>query len=469
MIITWPILLYLWLKERRKNKESKDEAFDAASFGLYNPTYSFSTVDGFKDKLSAIREKQKEMVRNKTACIFPKDFTMNGNLKEGARVVNDWVKLMLMAFNGECDTIIDHVKYTNLEASQEKIRKNAETLNTIGKSMKIRLSEKYYRLKIDELNLAFSYQAFKEEEKERLRQIREEEREKAKLEKELEERRQKIYKDQMQISREIQVLTNRLKNASPAQQTDINNRINELNQHNDQLINDLQKVEERVQQARAGYVYIISNIGSFGENVYKIGMTRRLDPQDRVDELGDASVPFRFDVHAFIFSEDAVSLETALHHEFDKKRVNLINNRREFFHVSLDEIEDCVRRNYNRTAEFTRTAEAQEYRQSEEIRRSGFRNYAAGTDNRMTVIRQEKPEPVLTNPVQQEMPGKRQEECQVAVRQGISRQQQDVRENLSQPKISENRRNVSKNPSQQEMPETIGDTQRTTPRRRRQQ
>ena len=97
-------------------------------------------------------------------------------------------------------------------------------------------------------------------------------------------------------------------------------------------------------------------------------MTRRLDPQDRVDELGDASVPFRFDVHAFIFSEDAVELETALHHAFGSRRVNLVNNRKEFFHVTLDEIEECVKKNFNETVEFTRVATAQEYRQTLSLR-----------------------------------------------------------------------------------------------------
>lgn len=143
---------------------------------------------------------------------------------------------------------------------------------------------------------------------------------------------------------------------------------NQSNPYTQKLQSDLANVAQREQQARAGYVYIISNIGSFGENVYKIGMTRRLDPQDRVDELGDASVPFRFDVHAFIFSEDAVTLENALHNAFASRRVNLVNLRREFFHVTLDEIEACVKQNFSETVEFTRTATAQEYRESETIR-----------------------------------------------------------------------------------------------------
>jgi hypothetical protein len=119
--------------------------------------------------------------------------------------------------------------------------------------------------------------------------------------------------------------------------------------------------------AKAGYVYIISNIGAFGENIYKIGMTRRLDPQERIDELGDASVPFDFDVHAMIFSEDAPGLENALHHAFENRRLNKVNIRREFFNVTLDEIKAVVKANYDKTAEFIDLPEAEQYRVSQKM------------------------------------------------------------------------------------------------------
>ena len=139
----------------------------------------------------------------------------------------------------------------------------------------------------------------------------------------------------------------------------------------EQIVNELSEIDKsmkdidyRAANARAGYVYIISNVGSFGENVYKIGMTRRLEPMDRVDELGDASVPFNFDVHAMIFSDDAPSLEAALHKAFEDRKVNMINTRREFFNVTLDEIEEVVKKNYDKTVEFTRLAPAEQNRES---------------------------------------------------------------------------------------------------------
>ena len=126
---------------------------------------------------------------------------------------------------------------------------------------------------------------------------------------------------------------------------------------------NLADIDYREANQRVGYVYVISNIGSFGENIYKIGMTRRLNPQERVDELGNASVPFNFDVHAMIFSKDAPALENALHHAFDDRKVNMVNKRREFFNVSLDEIEKVVKENFDGSVEFEKTALAEQYRE----------------------------------------------------------------------------------------------------------
>ena len=386
MIAFWPFTLIYWLiSSLTGSKPIKTEIFPSnispsrsvgnasqsddeyQAVGLYKPTFVFSTVDGYKDKLRNVRDRQREMVHDKTACIVPTKFTYNGSVTEGNRLVNDWMRLMLRAFNGECD-VIDHVSFLNFDSSKEKIKKSAESINSIGSRMNISISDKYIALKLNELTVAYDYQQFKQAEKERIRQIREDEREKAKLERELQERRAKIIKDQKHVANELSVLSSRLESATPEESATIQSRIAELNEYTQKLQSDLANVAQREQQARAGYVYIISNIGSFGENVYKIGMTRRLDPQDRVDELGDASVPFRFDVHAFIFSEDAVTLENALHNAFASRRVNLVNLRREFFHVTLDEIEACVKQNFSETVEFTRTATAQEYRESETIR-----------------------------------------------------------------------------------------------------
>ena len=187
-------------------------------------------------------------------------------------------------------------------------------------------------------------------------------REEAKLQKELEIERKVVEKQQNHYLNALAKVNKQLLE-QPGNKELLERKL-ALEENLSQTEQALKSLDYREANKKAGYVYIISNIGAFGENVYKIGMTRRLDPQERVDELGDASVPFRFDVHAMIFSEDAPALENALHHAFESKRLNKVNTRKEFFNVTLDEIKEVVKANYDKTAEFIELAEAEQYRVS---------------------------------------------------------------------------------------------------------
>ena len=355
------------IARKREELMQLDDALLYQSFGLYQPKYAFSTVDGYKQQLEKVRKSQKEAIRNHKACFVPQGLLLHNSLSEGAKLGADWEKLMLRAFNGECDTIIAKAKFNNLDQLEKRIRRSADEINKIGSRMKIELQHSYIQMKIDELHIAYEYEVFKQQEKERLRAIREEEREKAKAEKELAAARAKVEKDRQHVRTEMDALRSKAEASVDAEKESLLRRIAELEAAMAELDSELENIEERSANARAGYVYVISNVGSFGDDVYKIGMTRRLEPQERVDELGDASVPFRFDVHAFIFSTDAVALETALHHRFDDRRVNMVNTRKEFFRVSLDEIEREVKANHSEVVEFTRTTAAQEYRETLKI------------------------------------------------------------------------------------------------------
>lgn len=208
----------------------------------------------------------------------------------------------------------------------------------------------------------------KYEEKEEQKRIREQMREEAKLLKEIEEARKDIEKEQKHYTNALVKLNRQIETASEIDKEALLEKKIEIENHLEQLDVSLKDIDYREANKKAGYVYIISNIGSFGEGIYKIGMTRRLDPYERVDELGDASVPFKFDVHAMIFSDDAPKLEAALHRAFDSKKLNMVNQRREFFRVSLEEIEAVVKANYDKTVEFTRIAEAGQFRESQKMR-----------------------------------------------------------------------------------------------------
>lgn len=353
------------LTELRKDYIELDEEILYQSYSLFKPMYDFASSEEYKEKLEEIRSQQKEMIRNKTAATCSTKWTVDGSEAKGRKVTNDNIKMLLRCFNTDCENAIDRVKYNNIESMRARINKSYESLNKLGISNKITISPVYLRLKLDELSLAIEYAIKKQDEKEEQKRIRQEMREQAKLEKELEEARKNIDKEKKHYSNALDKLNSQLEgDLSDDQKNDLLEKKAEIEGQLSNLQKALDDVDYREANQKAGYVYIISNIGAFGENVYKIGMTRRLDPMERVDELGDASVPFNFDVHAMIFSEDAPKLEAALHRAFEDRKLNMVNTRREFFRVTLDEIEAVVKKNYDKTVEFIRIPPAEQYRQS---------------------------------------------------------------------------------------------------------
>ena len=195
--------------------------------------------------------------------------------------------------------------------------------------------------------------------------------EEEKVRREIEREKQKIEKEENQFNNEVKKLMGYMQKAKDDVEKQLYiDKIQELEDKLKALASDKENVLQREQNTRAGFVYIISNIGSFGESVYKIGMTRRLDPMDRINELSSASVPFPFDVHAMIFSEDAPALETLLHHHFQNSQVNKVNARKEFFRVDLDEIKQLVLENHNATVKFVDIPDALEYRETLKIEAS---------------------------------------------------------------------------------------------------
>lgn len=344
-----------------------DETILLQEFGIYSPIYDFANSEMYKDRLDAIRTEQKNMILYKTAATCSTNWTVNGSEAQGRVMTNQNIKQILRCFNDECDMLISKVKFNNILAYSDKIYKSSDALNRMNSKNAVRLSPDYVKLKIDELQLAYEYAQKKQEEKEEQKRIREQMREEAKLQKEIEEARKDIEKEQKHYTNTLLKLKKQLEDCDEVEKEVLLEKKLEIESHLTELDVAIKDIDYREANKKAGYVYVISNIGSFGENVYKIGMTRRLDPMERVDELGDASVPFKFDVHAMIFSDDAPKLEAALHRAFENKKVNMINNRREFFKVTLEEIEEVVRNNYDKTVEFERTPQADQYRESIKI------------------------------------------------------------------------------------------------------
>lgn len=351
-----------------------DEAVLFQSFGIYTPRYSFMNSDEYKSQLLEIRAKQKDMIKAKTAVSGSTNWTVNGNAAKGKKMVADMQKLLLRAFNSECDDVIEHVKYNNIEASEKRIGASRDAISKLGAMMDVSITPLYYRLKIEELYLAFEYQRKKQQEKEEQKEARARMREEAKLAKEIEEERKKLEKEQKHYQNALKKIVEQLKDARDEDRAAIEEKKAEIEAQLQKIDSDFKNVDYREANQRAGYVYVISNIGAFGENVYKIGMTRRLDPMDRVDELGDASVPFDFDVHAMIFSDDAPKLEAALHKAFASRKLNFVNQRREFFNVTLDEIKQVVKENFDKSVEFIDLAPAEQYRESLLLKKQMYTN-----------------------------------------------------------------------------------------------
>lgn len=352
------------VKSTQKDLVFLSEQLELESFGLYIPRYDFSSSDEYKEKLESIRDDQKQMIKENTALIFNENFTVNGNKTQGRQMISDMSKLFLRSFNAECDAAVRDVKFSNFDRCKDRMIKAFENINKLGRINSMSISYQYRQSKLDELTLAYEYQCKKQEEKEEIQALRAAQREEAKLAKEIESARKEAEKEKKHYIQAVEKIKLQLQSCNESEKSDLLSKQNDLLSHLDDISARLEDMDYRQSNQKAGYVYIISNIGSFGEGVYKIGMTRRLDPMERIYELGDASVPFMFDVHAMIFSDDAPKLEAALHHAFSDKRVNMINNRREYFRVSLEEIKQVVRENHDKTVEFTEIAEAQQYRET---------------------------------------------------------------------------------------------------------
>lgn len=268
------------------------------------------------------------------------------------------------AFNGQADAILSRIRHDNFGKLVQEMKDDYLLLNNSGEAFKnVRITEKYLNLRLEELKLASMVQEFKFREREEQREIRELIREEEKARREYEKAIKEAEKEETALKKAYDKIKAEFDLASDDQKSKYENELNLLNEKLKIAEEKSQRTLSMAQQTRAGHVYVISNVGSFGEDVLKLGMTRRLDPMDRVKELGDASVPFTFDVHAMIYSEDAPTLEKNLHHYFNHQRVNKVNYKKEFFKVNISDVKEFLE-SKNIQAKFTLKAEAIQYRES---------------------------------------------------------------------------------------------------------
>ncbi len=348
--------------KRAEIVETDDQAV-LQEVGFYQFAAILDTAVAYQEVLKVLRDRIKAANRpNGGAVLGTTNWTVNGSKAAGQKMVNEVSKLMLRAYNGEVDDAVRTLKPYKLRAATDRLDKVRASIEKLGKAMSISVSSKYHELRIEELRITADFLEKQAEEKEAERAERERMKEEAQAQREFEAEKARLSKE---LSHHESVLRQATETGNDAAIAAAQQKIDEINE-------SIKGVEERSANIRAGYVYVISNIGSFGEGVVKIGLTRRLDYEDRIRELSSASVPFIFDTHAVIFSNDAVTLEHQLHQSFEAVRINRVNARKEFFRATPTQVKDQL----EKLAEslvlvFNETPEALEWRISQNAQSVG--------------------------------------------------------------------------------------------------
>jgi F0F1-type ATP synthase epsilon subunit len=330
--------------------------------GIYRYHHPLENAVAYRQRLDDVGARIAQMVQAGAAIEKSNMFTFDGSLAKGRTFANDLSKLMLRAYNAEAENVVRTLRAGNLQTAVKRLEASRAAIARLGKMMEMRIGDGFHALRVEELELTADYLIKKEEEREAARAERERLREERKVEQELAAARERLEKERAHL---LTVIATLKENGSsdPA-----------LEQQLASVDNAIVQNDYRAANIRAGYVYVISNRGALGEHVVKIGLTRRLEPLDRINELGDASVPFKFDVHAIYFSEDAVKLENELHDHFASRRLNWANNRKEFFFASPLEVRSVLTEKVGNLLVFAENCESSEYHQSvsywpEEFRR----------------------------------------------------------------------------------------------------
>lgn len=320
--------------------------------GIYRYHHPLENALAYRERLDDIAARIAEMIKAGNAIKKSNMFTFDGSLAKGRAMTNDLAKLMLRAYNAEAENVVRSLRAGNIVTAIKRLDSARTAIAKLGKMMEMHIGDAFHAVRIEEIELTADYLMKKEEEREAARAERERLREERKVELELAAERERLEKERSHIVTVIEKVR-----ANGSSDPELERKLADID-------SAIAQNDYRAANIRAGYVYVISNRGAFGDHVVKIGLTRRLEPLDRIYELGDASVPFRFDVHAIFFSEDAVGLESELHNRFSAYRVNWVNNRKEFFFASPAEVRSALSEKLGNLLEFAEHVESTEYLQS---------------------------------------------------------------------------------------------------------
>lgn len=342
---------------------SLEENLESIEIGLYRPHFTYSDTESYKRAIDEVRQKQKDLIKSGSATMCEKSVTVGGSAREGERMVKQIQKQILRAFNAESESAVANVSWNNYAVMQARITKSFEVLNKPGAVLPVQLTEPYLASRLEELRLVFEAAEKKREEREEQRRQRAEQREEERVQREMQREQEDAAKDEARYGKALAKAQTELAAARESEREAMLARIKVLEADLAEAHDRKERAVAQAQITKVGHVYIISNIGAFGDGIVKIGMTRRLEPEERVQELGDASVPFPFDIHALIYSENAPDLEAKLHNHFWDRRLNRSNDRKEFFKIEVPEIQAALTK-IGLQSELLTVPEAREYRET---------------------------------------------------------------------------------------------------------
>ena len=331
-----------------------DDAVVLQQVGIYQYHHPLENAEAYKERLAVITERIKRCVKDGTAVESSDRFVFNNSLAQGRKMTADLAKLMLRAYNAEADNCLRAMRAGNVATAKSRLERTVTSISKLGALMELRVSREFHDLRIEELELTADYLFRVQEEREQAKEERARLREQKREEQKLQEERARLDKERSHYENTLAKLRQLGREDEAA---DIERRLAEIDEA-------IEQTDYRIANQRAGYVYVISNVGAFGTGVVKIGLTRRLEPLERIAELSSASVPFPFDVHVLYFSDDAVTLENQLHHAFAERRLNLVNHRREFFFATPTEVREQLAQKVGNLLEYVVTPEALQFNQS---------------------------------------------------------------------------------------------------------
>jgi predicted nucleic acid-binding Zn-ribbon protein len=342
---------------------SLEENLSSIDVGLYRPHFTYADSDSYKAAIERVRQQQKDLIKAGRAVVCGTSWQVGGSKREGERMVKQTEKVILRAFNAESDAAVASVSWNNYSVMETRINKTFDALNKLGTVLQVSLTDTYRTSRLDELRLVFEAAEKRQQEREEQRRQRAEQREEEKVQRELQREQEDAAKEEATYAKALAKAQAQLQAAAAGEREAMLERIRQLEADVAAARERKERAVAQAQLTKVGHVYIISNVGAFGEGVIKIGLTRRLDPEERVHELGDASVPFPFDIHAMLYSENAPDLEAKLHNHFWDRRLNWANDRKEFFRIDVAEVQAELAQ-LGLKAELLTVVEAKQYRQT---------------------------------------------------------------------------------------------------------